>query len=49
MVTPVLLYERFGAFGLRYARPVAVLFLGVCLILFVALRLLTRERGDAAR
>jgi molybdate/tungstate transport system permease protein len=49
MVTPVLLYERFGAFGLRYARPVAVLFLGVCLILFVALRLLTREQGDAAR
>jgi len=49
MVTPVLMYERFGAFGLRYARPVAVLFLGICLALFTVLRLLTKERDDAAR
>ncbi len=26
MVTPVLIYERFGAFGLKYSRPVAALF-----------------------
>jgi len=41
MVAPVLIYERFGSFGLRYARPVAVLFLLVCLSLFVVLRLLS--------
>ncbi len=43
MITPVLIYERFGAFGLSYARPVSVLFLAVCLIFFIVLRMLTRK------
>lgn len=30
MVTPVLIYERLGAFGLKYARSVAVVFIAVC-------------------
>ncbi len=47
MVTPVLIYERFGAFGLKYARPVAVLFIIVCLIFFVLLRLLSKEKTNA--
>jgi molybdate/tungstate transport system permease protein len=38
MVTPVLIYERFGAFGLRYARPVAVIFLGIILTVFLLLK-----------
>ncbi|HUW60103.1 MAG TPA: ABC transporter permease [Candidatus Bathyarchaeia archaeon] len=38
IVTPVLIYERFGAFGLKYARPVAVIFLAICLVFFVAFR-----------
>ena len=38
IVTPVLIYERFGAFGLKYARPVAVIFLAICLGFFVAFR-----------
>jgi molybdate/tungstate transport system permease protein len=37
MITPVLIYERFGSFGLKYARPVSVLFilisLGLCIVL----------------
>lgn len=41
MITPVLIYERFGAFGLKYARPVAAIFVAVCLVFFVALRLLS--------
>ncbi len=49
MVTPVLMYERFGAFGLKYARPVAAVFLFVCLVFFIALRLLAREKDDAQR
>lgn len=49
IVTPVLIYERFGAFGLKYARPVAVLFLGVCLVFFLVIRLLARRPGHAAR
>jgi len=49
MITPVLIYERFGAFGLRYARPVAVLFIGVCVVFFVLARLLAKDHRDAQR
>ncbi|HNW68761.1 MAG TPA: ABC transporter permease [Bacteroidales bacterium] len=45
MVTPVLIFERFGAFGLSYARPVAVLFILVSLLFFIVLRLLTRNKN----
>ncbi len=47
MITPVLIYERFGAFGLKYARPVAVIFIAVCLVFFVFLRLLAKEKQSA--
>jgi molybdate/tungstate transport system permease protein len=43
MIAPVMIYERFSAFGLSYARPVAVLFLAVCLVFFIALRLVSRK------
>lgn len=43
MVTPVLIYERFNEFGLAYARPVAVIFIIVCLLFFVLLRMLTNK------
>ncbi len=46
MITPVLIYERFGAFGLKYARPVSVLFILICLALFITLRWLVKEKGD---
>jgi molybdate/tungstate transport system permease protein len=41
MITPVLIYERFGSFGLQYARPVAVIFIVICLIFFAFLRYLS--------
>jgi molybdate/tungstate transport system permease protein len=44
MITPVLIYERFGAFGLKYARPVSVLFILISLSLFIGLRFLSREK-----
>lgn len=47
MITPVLIYERFGAFGLRHARPVTALFIGICLLLFIVLRLVAGERRHA--
>ena len=43
MITPVLIYERFGSFGLKYARPVAVLFIFISLTVFILLRLLAKE------
>ncbi|MHC4425662.1 MAG: ABC transporter permease [Planctomycetota bacterium] len=49
MITPVLIYERFGAFGLKYARPVAVLFIAVCLAFIIVLRLLAEGKKDAQR
>jgi molybdate/tungstate transport system permease protein len=48
MITPVLIFERFGAFGLQYARPVSVIFIGICLAIFVLLRLLVKENKSRA-
>ncbi|MHC4886961.1 MAG: ABC transporter permease [Planctomycetota bacterium] len=47
MITPVLIYERFTSFGLSHARGVAVLFLVVCLGVFLGLRLLSGRRHHA--
>ncbi len=49
MTTPVMIFERFGAYGLKFARPVAVLFIAICLAVFVVLRLLTAETRNAER
>lgn len=43
MVTPVLIWERFTSFGLHYARPVAAVFIFVCLTIFVLLRFLSKS------
>ncbi len=47
MITPILIYERFGAFGLKYARPVSVLFIGICLLFFIVLRLISQRKSYA--
>ncbi|MBI9069183.1 MAG: ABC transporter permease [Salinivirgaceae bacterium] len=47
MITPVMIYERFGAFGLKYARPVALIFIAVCLVFFILLRFLSKPKNDA--
>jgi molybdate/tungstate transport system permease protein len=41
---PVLIYQRFTSFGLDYAKPIAVILLLVCLIIFFALRFLVRSK-----
>jgi molybdate/tungstate transport system permease protein len=47
MTAPVMLYERFEAYGLKYSQPVAVWLVSVCLFLFLVLRILTlRGRGE---
>jgi molybdate/tungstate transport system permease protein len=46
MITPILIYERFGAFGLKYARPVSVLFILISLTVFIILRWLAKERKN---
>ncbi len=47
MITPILIYERFGAFGLKYARPISVLFIGICLLFFLIMRLITYRNNNA--
>ncbi|MEN8119933.1 MAG: molybdenum ABC transporter permease, partial [Bacteroidota bacterium] len=44
MITPVLIYEYFGAFGLKYARPVSVIFVSISLLVFILLRSLSKGR-----
>lgn len=46
MITPVMIFERFGAFGLKYARPVALIFISVCLVVFIILRSLSRKTNN---
>lgn len=51
MTTPVMVFQRFNDFGLRYARSVAVLLILICVTLFVILRLVShlkvRESANA--
>jgi molybdate/tungstate transport system permease protein len=47
MVAPVLMYERFTAYGLKYSQPVAVILIVVSMIFFMLLRTLSLpERRD---
>ena len=45
MTAPVMIFERFNAYGLRYSQPVAVILLLVCLFIFVLLRVLGAGRA----
>jgi len=35
MITPVLIFQRFSDYGLKHARPVAAVFILICLVIFV--------------
>ena len=45
MVAPVLMYERFTAYGLKYSQPVAVLLILVSMLFFLFLRVVSQPRG----
>ncbi|MFH1729959.1 MAG: ABC transporter permease [Pseudomonadota bacterium] len=50
MIAPVLIYDRFEAFGLKYAKPIAVLLILICLAVFIALRILEdRKLNDYSK
>jgi len=44
MTTPVLIYDRFGSFGLKYARPVSVVFISICILIFILFRLSVNKK-----
>lgn len=41
MIAPVMIFERFESYGLKYSQPISVWLVGICLLLFLALRTLT--------
>jgi len=43
MTAPVMIYERFTAYGLKYSQPVAVWLIFISFALFVVLRMLSRS------
>jgi molybdate/tungstate transport system permease protein len=47
MITPVMIFERFNSFGLVYARPVTLLFICICLLIFIAMNVISKKRRDA--
>ncbi|MDY0086341.1 MAG: ABC transporter permease [Bacteroidales bacterium] len=47
MVTPVMIFDRFNAFGLKSAQGIAALFVLISLIVFISLRLLAKRQSDA--
>ena len=46
MVAPVMIYERFTAYGLKYSQPVAVWLILVCLLLFLLLRVVSLPKKE---
>lgn len=46
MIAPVLIYERFEAYGLKYSQPVAVWLVLISLVLFILLRILTLRKAE---
>jgi len=47
MIAPTLIFERFETYGLNYSRPVAVLLIILCLLVFIGLRTIV-YRGEKA-
>ncbi len=47
MVTPILIWERFTSFGLSYARPVAAIFIMVCMAVFVLMRFMSGKKTES--
>ncbi len=47
MITPVMIFERFNSYGLEYTKPVTVLFICICLLIFIAMNLISKKRRNA--
>lgn len=48
MIAPVMIYERYEAYGLKYSQPISVWLVFLCLTLFLALRIVTLNRKKEA-
>ncbi len=48
MIAPVLMFERYQAYGLEYSQPVAFILIAMSLIIFIALRIITSRKRRMA-
>jgi len=48
MIAPVMIYERYESYGLKYSQPISVWLVFICLTLFLALRIITLKRKKEA-
>lgn len=48
MIAPVLIYERFESYGLKYSQPISVWLVFICLTLFLVLRITTLNKKREA-
>ena len=46
MIAPVMIYERFTAYGPKYSQPVAVWLMLICLVLFLLLRIFSVSKEN---
>ncbi|MBM7623405.1 ABC transporter permease [Sporohalobacter salinus] len=46
MTAPILIYERFTSYGLKYSKPIAIVMVLVTLSIFIGLRLLYGREGE---
>ena len=46
MIAPILIWERFENYGLKYASPVAVILILLCLVFFSGLRWLAGRKQE---
>lgn len=44
VIVPVLIYQRFTSFGMDNARPLSVIFIVICLLFFVGLRMIALKK-----
>lgn len=45
LTAPVVIYQRFTSYGLKYSSPVAVAMVGISLVVFIVLRLVNRGKA----
>lgn len=46
MTAPILIYERFTSFGLKYSRPIAAIMVMASLLIFILLRIVNNKMGQ---
>lgn len=49
MITPIMIFDRFSNYGLAYSRSVTILFVSICLLFFIILKMIYWRKSDVGR